>query len=228
MQAGSRPAASRAESRPERTAWAAGVGRRGKSPTRPISRTPPAQGARAPASRASGAAERPEVPRRRCGPAEWKRSKTGTKTAAAAPPQRASPSRRARAQAAARGKRQRGRQQRKQDENTAAIHKQPPCFHIYGQKRRTMPAAAQARRPPTGGEKVSKQRKGRLTPRGWLRLLFGQPPAGMYRRPAVYMTAPRWRSSTSKPSAPTTRTSSAWSCTAAFSPCTGTGCRSSP
>ena len=35
---------------------------------------------------------------------------------------------------------------------------------------------------------MSKQRKGRLTPRGWLRLLFGQPPAGMYRRPAVYMT----------------------------------------
>ena len=31
---------------------------------------------------------------------------------------------------------------------------------------------------------MSKQRKGRLTPRGWLRLLFGQPPPGVYpRRP---------------------------------------------
>lgn len=35
---------------------------------------------------------------------------------------------------------------------------------------------------------MSKQRKRRLTPCGWLKLLFSQPPAGMYRRPAVYMT----------------------------------------
>ena len=35
---------------------------------------------------------------------------------------------------------------------------------------------------------MSKQRKRRLTPRGWLKLLFGQPPAGMYRRPAVYIS----------------------------------------
>lgn len=37
-------------------------------------------------------------------------------------------------------------------------------------------------------EKVSKQRKRRLTLRSWLGLLFRQPPAGMYRRPAVYIT----------------------------------------
>lgn len=42
--------------------------------------------------------------------------------------------------------------------------------------------------PSTGGEKVSKQRNRRLTPQSWLRLLFSQPPAGMYRQPAVYMT----------------------------------------
>lgn len=35
---------------------------------------------------------------------------------------------------------------------------------------------------------MSKQRKRRLTPQSWLKLLFGQPPAGMYRRPSVYMT----------------------------------------
>ena len=49
-----------------------------------------------------------------------------------------------------RGKGQRRRQQRDQNENTAAIHKQPPCFHIYGQKRRTMPAASRARRTADG------------------------------------------------------------------------------
>lgn len=40
----------------------------------------------------------------------------------------------------------------------------------------------------TGGEKVSKQHKRRLTPQSWFKLLFRQPPAGMYRRPSVYMT----------------------------------------
>ncbi len=35
---------------------------------------------------------------------------------------------------------------------------------------------------------MSKQRKKRLTPQSWLKLLFRQPPAGMYRRPSVYIS----------------------------------------
>ena len=35
---------------------------------------------------------------------------------------------------------------------------------------------------------MSKQHKRRLTPQGWLKLLFRQPPAGIYRQPSVYMT----------------------------------------
>ena len=35
---------------------------------------------------------------------------------------------------------------------------------------------------------MSKQHKRKLTPQSWFKLLFRQPPAGMYRRPSVYMT----------------------------------------
>src|SRR5699024_7155162 len=114
--------------------------------------------------------------------------KNGNKDSSSGPPQRASPSRRARAQAAGAAKGSAAVSSASRTKTQRRYISSPPAS-IY-MDRSGVPCRRQHRpaAPPTGGEKVSKQRKGRLTPRGWLRLLFGQPPAGMYRRPAVYMT----------------------------------------
>ena len=95
------------------------------------------------------AAEPPANLPPRCGQAGLRQLKTETMTAAAGPPHSCSPSRSAWAQASgAQNGKTAVRSAAPRQSNPfpiAAAHKQPPCFHIYGQKQRTIPAERRRR-----------------------------------------------------------------------------------